>query len=425
LLALAASALAQTPPSPPAVKRALPLNDSGEAYPPAAAPSARTQPITVKRALPLEPAPVAPPATVKPPATPEKQAIKQALPLHPDDKDIAITPEAPKVADNVKPQGDDALRLQIFLDESKFGPGIIDGKAGRFTELAVRSWNEANGHPPDDWTAVVKAARKAVPDPLANAIVPDWARDWVNPNVPYKDRHGQAKLKRMSYRSVGELMAERYHCDESFLATLNGERKISRLKGHDTVVVPNVAAFRVEDLTGARFEADETMSKRHVVVDTRINQLRVFEAAPPVLVFDDEEPTTTTAATPAASATPVKPMPNRGLLASFPITPGKPQFIKLGIWEIRSCVELPVWRYDQRLLDTGKRSNDGVSIPPGPNSPVGVIWNGTSRSGIGLHGTSDPETIGRARSAGCIRLANWDAIRLPTLIRPGATVEIR
>jgi lipoprotein-anchoring transpeptidase ErfK/SrfK len=56
---------------------------------------------------------------------------------------------------------------------------------------------------------------------------------------------------------------------------------------------------------------------------------------------------------------------------------------------------------------------------------VGIIWNGTSRSGIGLHGTSDPETIGRARSAGCIRLANWDAIRLPKLIRPGASVEIR
>jgi lipoprotein-anchoring transpeptidase ErfK/SrfK len=54
-----------------------------------------------------------------------------------------------------------------------------------------------------------------------------------------------------------------------------------------------------------------------------------------------------------------------------------------------------------------------------------VIWNGLSVPGIGLHGTSNPETIGRARSAGCIRLANWDAIRIPTLIRPGTTVEIR
>jgi lipoprotein-anchoring transpeptidase ErfK/SrfK len=42
-----------------------------------------------------------------------------------------------------------------------------------------------------------------------------------------------------------------------------------------------------------------------------------------------------------------------------------------------------------------------------------------------MHGTPNPETIGRARSHGCIRMANWDAVRLPTLIRPGTTVEIR
>ena len=62
-------------------------------------------------------------------------------------------------------------------------------------------------------------------------------------------------------------------------------------------------------------------------------------------------------------------------------------------------------------LPTGKRSKVGLDIPSGPNSPVGVIWNGLSVPGIGLHGTSNPETIGRARSHGCIRLANWDAVR--------------
>jgi len=116
---------------------------------------------------------------------------------------------------------------------------------------------------------------------------------------------------------------------------------------------------------------------------------------------------------------------NRALVASFPITPGQPQFIKLGTYELRNMVELPWWRYDQSFLDTGKRSENALNIPPGPNSPVGIIWNGTSRSGIGLHGTSDPETISRTRSAGCIRLANWDAIRLPKLIRPDASAEIR
>jgi lipoprotein-anchoring transpeptidase ErfK/SrfK len=154
-----------------------------------------------------------------------------------------------------------------------------------------------------------------------------------------------------------------------------------------------------------------------------MNQVRIFEAAPAALLVEEE--TETIADGPVLVKPNVAVKPNPALVASFPITPGKPQFIHYGTWKLNNSVELPVWRYDQSLLDTGKRSNNALNIPPGPNSPVGIIWNGLSRPGIGLHGTSDPETIGRARSAGCIRLANWDAIRIPTLIRPGATVEVR
>ena len=174
---------------------------------------------------------------------------------------------------------------------------------------------------------------------------------------------------------------------------------------------------KVLEITGVGYKADEAMSQRHAVVDTKLNQVRIFEAAPPALIVAEPGSTTVSSTTRA----------NRGLIASFPITPGKPQFIKFGTWEVRNSVELPHWRYDQKLLDTGKRGSDAdaLNIPPGPNSPVGIFWCGLSKPGIGLHGTSDPETIGRARSAGCIRLANWDAIRLPSLIRPGTTVEIR
>ena len=316
----------------------------------------------------------------------------------------------------VKPAGDDAVRLQIFLDEAKFGPGVIDGRPGQFTELAVQSWNEVNGYPIYDWVAINTAARKAVPNPLAIAIVPDISTPWVDTSLPTK-KALQATRKRMSYRSHAEFMSERYHTDIPYLTVLNGSSKINNLKPRDTIIVPNVRPFIIENLTGAGYKTDESMSQRHAVVDTKINQVRIFEAAPAALVV--AEPGTTTISTATR--------PNRGLIASFPITPGKPQFIKFGTWEVRNSVELPHWRYDQKLLDTGKRSSDSeaLNIPPGPNSPVGIFWCGLSKPGIGLHGTSDPETIGRARSSGCIRLANWDAIRLPTLIRPGTTVEIR
>ena len=379
----------QTPPTARPVLRALPLggdDDLNSQPPPTADPVA----------------PTAAPVIVRP-APP----VAQASPI-----ETVSTPSPLEV----KPIGDDAVRLQIFLDEAKFGPGVIDGRPGQFTELAVQSWNEVNGYPISDWVAINTAARKAVPNPLAIAIVPDISTAWVDTSLPTK-KALQATRKRMSYRSHAEFMSERYHTDIPYLTVLNGSSKINNLKPRDTIIVPNVRPFIIENLTGAGYKTDESMSQRHAVVDTKINQVRIFEAAPAALVV--AEPGTTTISTAAR--------PNRGLIASFPITPGKPQFIKFGTWEVRNSIELPHWRYDQKLLDTGKRSSDSeaLNIPPGPNSPVGIFWCGLSKPGIGLHGTSDPETIGRARSSGCIRLANWDAIRLPTLIRPGTTVEIR
>ena len=389
---IALTALAPAQPTPPPVRpvlRALPLGGDDD--------------INSQAAPAADPvAPNAPPILVRP-APP----VVQATPIK--------TVSTPSLLE-IKPIGDDALRLQIFLDEAKFGPGVIDGRPGQFTDLAVQSWNEVNGYPISDWIAVNTAARKAVPNPLAIAIVPDISTAWVDTSLPTK-KALQATRKRMSYRSHAEFMAERYHCDIAYLTLLNGSSKINKLKPRDTMIVPNVQPFTIETLTGAGYKADDTMSQRHAVVDTKINQVRIFEAAPTALVV--AEPGTTTIATATR--------PNRGLIASFPITPGKPQFIKFGTWEVRNSVELPHWRYDQKLLDTGKRSADSeaLNIPPGPNSPVGIFWCGLSKPGIGLHGTSDPETIGRARSSGCIRLANWDAVRLPTLIRPGTTVEIR
>lgn len=304
-----------------------------------------------------------------------------------------------------KPTGEDIIRVQIFLDETLFGPGIIDGKLGLFTELAVRSWNETQNIPPQDWTAVLNQARKAVSTPVAATFVPELASDWVDTTLP-TERAEQALRKRMSYRSYAEFMAERYHCDVPFLITLNGANKISQLKPKDPIVVPNVYPFCIEKLTGQQHPAEPSLSQRHVIVDTKLNQVQIRESAP-----------SQTTSPPATAQT--------RLIASFPITPGQTKFIQLGTWKLSGMVELPWWRYDQQLLDKGIRSKNALNIPPGPNSPVGVIWNGTTKPGIGLHGTSDPETIGRSRSAGCIRLANWDAIRLPKLIRPGALIEIR
>jgi lipoprotein-anchoring transpeptidase ErfK/SrfK len=48
-----------------------------------------------------------------------------------------------------------------------------------------------------------------------------------------------------------------------------------------------------------------------------------------------------------------------------------------------------------------------------------------NKEGIGIHGTSEPETIGRSTSHGCIRLSNWDAFDLGQRVSSQTKVVIR
>jgi len=329
-----------------------------------------------------------------------------------------VTPETRVfVMETGKPEnGEMAVRLQIYLDQKLFGPGFIDGKPGRFTRKAVYAYNRSKGRPPGDWGAIMEEVRTQLGETYATAIVPDIAKEFVNPKVPTK-REEQARLKRMSYRSYLEFMAERYHTSEDFLIELNGKKTAYNLAPRKAVTVPNIDPFRIELLKEGRLNhGSEEFKDRTVIIDTKGKQLFVYEpgeapvhAGGALIVAEDD----------AEEDTPQK------LIAALPITPGQSQFIHRGEWAIANSVELPSWRYDKQLLETGKRGKEALQIPPGPNNPVGIIWNGLTKSGIGIHGSSSPRTIGRSRSAGCIRLSNWDAARFPTLARPGVKVVVR
>ncbi len=113
------------------------------------------------------------------------------------------------------------------------------------------------------------------------------------------------------------------------------------------------------------------------------------------------------------------------LLASFPITPGSGRFATPpGHWKIVGITLMPTFRWDESVLEYGVRSDQFYQLPTGPNNPVGILWAGLSKPGIGIHGTNNPETIGRASSHGCMRTANWDAIRLSKMITKGIPVII-
>jgi lipoprotein-anchoring transpeptidase ErfK/SrfK len=314
-------------------------------------------------------------------------------------------------------EGDDGLRIQIFLDQKCFGPGFLDGKPGNFTLRAVYSYNRFQGRSPGAWDALLEEAEAEVKTLYATAIVPSLAKDYLNPNLPRKYENVRG-IKLMAYRSYLEFMAERYHTSESFLIELNGKSKAYGMKPGSPVKVPNIEPFRIEDLAvGRMHKNDPKLSQHNIVIDTKNKQLFVYDPSQATIaipgtamIVSDEEQE-----------------PLGKMIAMFPVTPGQEKFIHRGTWKVVNTVEFPTWRYDKQLLKTGRRSKDKdvIQVAHGPNNPVGVLWCGLSKSGIGIHGTSSPRTIGRSQSAGCYRLSNWDAARFPQYVRPGAKVIVR
>jgi lipoprotein-anchoring transpeptidase ErfK/SrfK len=297
-------------------------------------------------------------------------------------------PSVPKDRDTI-------LRVQIFLDKNLFGPGKLDGAIGEFTYKAVVNYNYAHGQRDlYNWTHIQEAAMEEVPVIFAAFKIQPILLKYVTTDLP-EDYEKAAAYPYMAYRSLLELTAERFHTDESFLTLLNPKKDMDALKPGDILVVPNVKSFRIEDVKPMQgFKADAMLSSHTIVVDTTERMAAIYS----------EKET---------------------MLAAFPITPGKPQFIPVGTWKVVNMMTTPTFRYDKQFLEEGVRGEVALQIPSGPNSPIGVMWCGLSKSGIGLHGTAMPRTIGRTRSAGCVRFANWDAIRLPQLIRPGTRVIVR
>jgi hypothetical protein len=64
-----------------------------------------------------------------------------------------------------------------------------------------------------------------------------------------------------------------------------------------------------------------------------------------------------------------------------------------------------------------------LTVRPGPNNPVGLVWIDLTAPSYGIHGTPAPEDIGKTQSHGCIRLTNWDATNLAAMARPGTVVR--
>ena len=282
-----------------------------------------------------------------------------------------------------------STKLQIFLDNNYFGPGKIDGKMGEFFGKALVHYKRAHKMP--ETGAVDQWLIDQVPDPYIDFVIPPEADSYVGETASKPSE--QAKLKGLKYGSFLEYVAERFHAAEDFVKSLNPGVDMEKLKIGDTVKVPNVIPFKIEDLHEGFMPLNPAFENRKIYVDTKERFL---------LIYEDKQ-----------------------LVAEFPITPGSSTLpAPLGLWKILGIATMPFFRHDEGVLNHGVKSDQFYNLPPGPNNPVGVLWIGLNKPHVGIHGTNNPETIGRAASHGCIRTANWDAARIKDLITVGNPVSI-
>jgi lipoprotein-anchoring transpeptidase ErfK/SrfK len=322
-----------------------------------------------------------------------------------------------------------ATRLQVFLDRAQFGPGKIDGRYGEFTLKALALYRQSRGEQSAAPTPTTKGKKDAAPD-VTGLDLASVDPVFVSYNVTEDDLKAvgelaesvpaQAEQKSLPYKSAAEAIAEKFHTDIDFLAELN-PGKTKSIKAGDTLTVPNVEPFdliAVKDLRpGSEIAANEVdvaegEKKSERKQDEKTDKAEVAASATPTVRIDTK-------------TNMLSVYENDKLVAAYPVTIGSAQLASpIGDWKVQGVAKMPNFRYDKAMLNKGERSSDFHMLPPGPNNPVGIVWIQLNKKGIGLHGTNDPDSIGRSASHGCVRLANWDVVRLAGKVKAGVPVSI-
>lgn len=100
-----------------------------------------------------------------------------------------------------------------------------------------------------------------------------------------------------------------------------------------------------------------------------------------------------------------------------------------GTVTVRRKAEWPSWTPTRNMIrrEPEVYAKYAGGLPGGPDNPLGARALYLYRNGrdtmYRIHGTPQPQTIGRAVSSGCIRLLNDDVIDLYDRVRIGATVK--
>lgn len=99
--------------------------------------------------------------------------------------------------------------------------------------------------------------------------------------------------------------------------------------------------------------------------------------------------------------------------------------------EIAWKAKWPRWTPTQSMIARNPKqyARNAGGVAGGPGNPMGARALYMHQNGVDtyyrVHGTNDPSSIGKAVSAGCIRLLNQDIIDLHDRVKPGAKIVVR
>ena len=291
------------------------------------------------------------------------------------------------------------FHAQVLLDVAGFPAGVIDGKKGMSFKKAVQGFQESRGLDEtgelDTPTrqALLQIGRQSTRNLRLGPEVFEGPFVYPFPKKP----EAQAELDFLGYRNQIEKLAEMFHTTPATIVALNGPDKLMR-EG-EVMRLPNV-------LPGSRAYGDKLKpeyAKWFNVLNVDANQAQgdhvVVDKSEGVLkVMDSSDK----------------------LVAQFPVTMGSGHDpLPLGTWKATTYAYLPPFHYQPDLFWDVADDKEEKRLPPGPNGPVGVAWLDLTKEHYGIHGTPEPSTIGRAESHGCIRMTNWDVLRLSRIMKPG------
>jgi lipoprotein-anchoring transpeptidase ErfK/SrfK len=288
-----------------------------------------------------------------------------------------VTPEFPHPARNT-------LEAQIALARRAISPGALDGAIGSQTRAAIATFQRWHGLVPTLALDTNTESLLTLDAPLLTDYVVT-SNDLAQLQPLGKTFLARSQQTALEYETILELVAEKGHAYRSLIEKLNPEIEWPNVPAGTSIKIPDVDYPEPEDKSA------------YVIIHLSDRYLEAFGT-------------------------------ESNLLAHFPCSIAA-KFDKRPLGELHVSVIAPNPNYTVNpaiLTDSPEVQALGhkLVLPPGPRNPVGVAWIGLDRPGYGMHGTPNPEQIGRTESHGCFRLANWDAEYMVKLVWVGMPVHV-